>query len=255
MKSLVTLCFAAALLGAGPAQFDVGCGLPPQLDNPPSGTDTVHIRGVAYQFLENGKVRLEGAEIKVAEYPNISVIAGKDGNYDLEVPDQATVTPYIIMPGYHTVYLQTFTTNGRNIENVHFETPTNWQFRLFEIFLLTHLTDHGCAILTTVSKKELQGLPFEEMLKYKTYGIPGVVVHTVPTPIHKPIYFGEHTIPEFWLTSTTIDGGVVWPLEDDGVYVLSGTLEGTTFEPFVATCKEGRLINASVPHGIYQHRD
>lgn len=45
-----------------------------------------------------------------------------------------------------------------------------------------------------------------------------------------------------------------WPVEAEGVtYTLSGTKSGTTLEPFVATCTGGRLINATVPYGLYEH--
>jgi hypothetical protein len=82
---------------------------------------TVHLRGTAYEF-NNVRVLLKGATIRVAEFPTLTATVQADGRYDLVVPDHATITPYIVDPGYHTIYLQTFTTHGEDLVNVNFQT-------------------------------------------------------------------------------------------------------------------------------------
>ena len=85
---------------------------------------TVHLRGTAYEF-NNTSHRLGNATIRVAELPRIKVKTRANGTYDLVVPNRAKVTPYIQATGFHTIYLQTFTTAGANLANVNFQTPSD----------------------------------------------------------------------------------------------------------------------------------
>ncbi len=71
---------------------------------------TVHLRGTAYEF-NNVDELIGGATIRVAEDPRLSTTTKSDGTYDLEVPADEPVTPFISAPGYRTVYLQTFDTD------------------------------------------------------------------------------------------------------------------------------------------------
>ena len=79
---------------------------------------TVHIRGTAYEF-NNGKVRLGGAKVGVAEDRRFRATTRSDGTYDLVVPDHARVTPFITAAGYHSIHLQTFRTGGANLYRVN----------------------------------------------------------------------------------------------------------------------------------------
>ena len=79
----------------------------------------VHIRGTAYEFNNTG-VRLAGATIRVAERPRLRETTRRDGTYDLAVPDRAHVTPFISAAGHHTIYLQTFRTDGEDIRRANF---------------------------------------------------------------------------------------------------------------------------------------
>lgn len=121
--SIMSVFFLTAALAYGQNADQNLLGFAPVTRVPSVSDDTVHIRGVAYQFLKSRKIRLEGATIKVVEFPQIETLAGKNGYYDLIVPAHAQVTPYIAMKGYHTTYLQTFTTDGQDLNNVHFEIP------------------------------------------------------------------------------------------------------------------------------------
>ena len=88
----------------------------------------VHLRGTAYEF-NNTSHRLGNATIRVAELPRIKVRTRANGTYDLAVPNRAKVTPYIQAAGFHTIYLQTFTTAGANLANVNFQTPSEAIYR------------------------------------------------------------------------------------------------------------------------------
>lgn len=89
-----------------------------------SSDDQVSVSGNAYAFVfgEN-TARLEGAEIRIAELPDLGTVAGPNGAYSLRVPDRTLITPYATVPGYHRTYLQTFFTTGRNLERVNFQVP------------------------------------------------------------------------------------------------------------------------------------
>ncbi|HYD79870.1 MAG TPA: hypothetical protein VEC06_08675 [Paucimonas sp.] len=65
-----------------------------------------------------------------------------------------------------------------------------------------------------------------------------------------PIYFNSQVLPDSSLRATSIDGGVVWANVPDGVYTIPASHPTRRFASFVATCKEGRLINADPPHGL-----
>ncbi len=51
--------------------------------------------------------------------------SGANGNYRLKVPDKAKVTPYIEAAGYHGIFLQTFSTHGRDLKRVNFQIPSD----------------------------------------------------------------------------------------------------------------------------------
>ncbi len=85
---------------------------------------TVDLSGTAYEFNKPAK-RLAGATIRVAERPKLRATVRKNGAYRLAVPDRARVTPYVDAPGYHRIYLQTFTTSGKDLSRVNFQVPTD----------------------------------------------------------------------------------------------------------------------------------
>ncbi len=76
------------------------CGFAAVVANPRART--IHLRGTAYEF-NNVHTVLSGATIRVAEFPKLRATVRRDGGYDLQVPDNARVTPYIVDPGYHTI--------------------------------------------------------------------------------------------------------------------------------------------------------
>ena len=82
------------------------------------------LRGTAYEFNKPAK-RLAGATVRVAERPKLRATVRKNGAYRLAVPDRARVTPYVDAPGYHRIYLQTFTTAGKDLDRVNFQVPTD----------------------------------------------------------------------------------------------------------------------------------
>ena len=137
---------------------------------------TVHIRGTAYEF-NSVHTLLSGATIKVAEYPALSATAASDGTYDLAVPDKAKVTPYIVAAGHHTIYLQTFTTNGVDLKHVNFQTPSDGvAAALTSLLGVPHDADGyptQCVVVSTFNTKNVRDVDFDDFTGYGAHGVAG----------------------------------------------------------------------------------
>jgi hypothetical protein len=214
----------------------------------------VHIRGTAYEF-NNTRVRLAGATIRVAERPRLRATVRPDGSYDLAVPDRARVTPYIVAAGYHTIYLQTFRTDGENLERVNFQTPTDTVYRALATLLDVPLDARGelrqCAIVSTFSTRNVRDLSFEQFIGYGAHGVAGATAFATPA-LPAPIYFNENVLPDRTQPRSSVDGGVLWTGVPTGVYTIRARHPSTRFASFVATCRPGRVVNANPPWGLHE---
>ena len=148
-----------------------------------AGAKSVHIRGTAYEF-NNTDVVLSGATIRVAERPRLHAKVRRDGTYDLTVPDHASVTPYIVADGHHTIYLQTFRTDGEDLERVNFQTPTDAIYRALAALLSVPLRPNGelrdCAIVSTFSTRNVRDLSYRRFTAYGAHGIGGATAFGTP---------------------------------------------------------------------------
>jgi hypothetical protein len=215
---------------------------------------TVHLRGIAYEF-NNVHTVLSRATIRVAEFPKLRATVQRDGRYDLQVPDRARVTPYIVDPGYHTIYLQTFTTTGENLANVNFQTPTEGVYRALVALLKVPVDAHGnlvaCAIVSTFSTRNVRDLRFAQFIAYGAHGVADATATAAPA-LPGPVYFNDNVVPEPSQTASSRDGGVVWTNVPAGVYMIAAHDPVTRFASFVATCRPGRVVNANPPWGLYE---
>jgi hypothetical protein len=221
---------------------------------PSSDARTVHIRGTAYEFNNTG-VLLRGATIRVAEHPRLRATTRGDGSYELAVPDRATVTPYIIAAGYHTIYLQTFRTDGEDLDRVNFQTPTESVYRALAALLGVPLGPGGepraCAIVSTFNTRNVRDVSFRQFTAYGAHGVPGATAFASPR-LPAPIYFNSQVVPDPAQRRSSVDGGVIWPRVPAGVYRIRGRHPSTRFASFVATCTPGRIVNANPPWGLHQ---
>jgi hypothetical protein len=219
-----------------------------------SATQTVHLRGTAYEF-NNTHTLLAGATIRVAEFPALKATVQQDGQYDLTVPDHARVTPYIVKPGYHTIYLQTFTTDGEDLANVNFQTPTEQVYQGLVALLHVPVDANGnltaCAIVSTFNTRNVRDLSFNGFTAYGAHGVAGATATASPS-LGRPTYFNQNVIPDPTQTSSSVDGGVVWTNVPAGVYTITAHDPATRFASFVATCRPGRVVNANPPWGLHQ---
>ena len=215
---------------------------------------TVHLRGTAYEF-NNTRHRLGNATIRVAELPRIKVKTRANGTYDLVVPNRAKVTPYIQAAGFHTIYLQTFTTAGANLANVNFQTPSQAIYRALAGLLNVPLDRAGnlkrCAIVSTFSTRNVRNLSFSQFIAYGAHGIAGATASGRPR-LPKPVYFNENVVPDRTQRASSKDGGVIWTGVPAGVYTVAAHHPTSRFASFVATCKPGRVVNANPPWGLYE---
>jgi len=233
--------FAAGLALAAPA--------------PAHDDGSVTISGRAYAF-NHMDTFLAGATIKVREFPKLSAITNASGDYALELPDDANVTPYIEPPdGYNQIDLQTFHTRGKDIENANFQTPADFEYGALSAILGVPIGPDGrpeqCVIVTTASARNVRGVPYETFHERTPHGVAGATAGTLPE-VPGPTYFNEFVIPDPSETSTSEDGGIVWTEVPAGTYRIWALHPTTRFSSFLATCEKGRVVNANPPWGTYE---
>jgi hypothetical protein len=221
---------------------------------PAAASGAVHLRGTAYEFNASG-VRLAGASIRVAEDPRLRARTRRDGTYELAVPDRARVTPYIVADGYHTIHLQTFLTDGEDLDRVNFQTPTDAVYRALAALLAVPVRPDGelqeCAIVSTFSTRKVRDLSFAAFTAFGAHGVAGATASTTPA-LGSPTYFNEDVVPDPAQQRSSIDGGVIWTRVPAGVYTIRARHPGTRFAAFVATCSPGRVVNANPPWGLHE---
>lgn len=222
---------------------------------PAQDDGTVTISGRAYAF-NHMSTYLEGATIKVRELPDLAATTDANGDYVLEVPDGANVTPYIVPPeGYNEIDLQTFHTRGENIENANFQTPGDLEYFGLAAILSVPFGADGrpdqCVIVTTASARNVRGVPYETFHERTPHGVAGATAGTLPA-VPGPTYFNESVIPDPSETSTSEDGGIIWTEVPAGTYRIYALHPTTRFASFLATCENGRVVNANPPWGTYE---
>jgi hypothetical protein len=238
---------------------------------------TVKISGRAYVF-NHMDTYISGATVKVRELPKLSTTTDALGDYELTVPNDANVTPYILsgegMLTRHTsptddtpmgqvqthwneIDLQTFHTRGRNIVNANFQAPGDAEFLGLKALLNVPAREDGrpeqCAIVTTASDRDVRGVDYPTFWAntFGGHGVPGATAVAYPS-LGKPIYFNESVIPDKTKTETSEDGGIIWPIVPTGRYRIVTKAPGKRFASVLATCAPGRVINPNPPWGAYE---
>ncbi len=225
---------------------------------PASGKSTVNISGNAYAFIFGGNNdRLEGAVIRVEEFPDLQTTAGANGAYSLQVPNNATITPYAEFPGYYPTHLQTFHTDGTDLRHVNFQVPEmSIAKALAGITGAKFDADTGlldkCAIVSTFFEIEGRTIEnFDQFHDFHPHGVEGSTATQTPVSGRK-YYFNKDVIPDPDQESSSRDGGVLWADVERGTYAVTGANPDARFASFRATCVPGRLVNANPPWGLYQ---
>jgi hypothetical protein len=229
--------------------------LPAQTIGARTADDTVTISGRAYAF-NHMDTFLAGATIRVREFPKLSATTDVNGDYVLEVPGNANVTPYIEPPdGYHQIDLQTFHTRGEDIPNANFQTPGDLEYNGLAAILGVPLGPDGrpeqCVIVTTASARNVRGVDYDTFEERTPHGVPGATGRTYPL-VPGPTYFNASVIPDSTKTETSEDGGMIWTEVPAGTYRVVTKSPSARFASFLATCEPGRIVNANPPWGAYE---
>ena len=241
---LALLLGVAVGLTAGSALAKKKAGLPP-----------IHVRGTVYTF--DNQTPIAGATVRVAELPGLSAQSGPDGSYDLLVPDGTQFTPYADAAGHHRIYLQTYVSQGKDLERVNFQVPSDAAYNGLALILSVPRDANNqlvnCAVVSTFSTVNVRDLSFNDFVAYGAHGVAGATASASPA-LPNPVYFNESVIPDASRTASSVDGGVVWPVVPAGVYRFTAQHPSTRFAPFRATCEPGRVVNANPPQGFYELR-
>lgn len=218
--------------------------------------NTVLIKGTAYAF--DDQTPIAGATVRARGAAGASATSREDGRYALEVPERTKVTPYVEADGYHGIFLQTFKTRRRDLRRVNFQIPTEGTYFALAALLDVELDPNGdparCAIVSTASTRNVRKLSFAEFVAFGAHGVAGATAATRPA-LPDPIYFNDSVIPDPSLLETSVDGGIIWTEVPSGKYKVTATHPDTRFASFRATCRDGRVVNANPPWGLYQLRD
>ena len=219
----------------------VGC---PQPEPEP---ETVTMWGQAYT-LGSSAAPTGDVLIEFVEHPELSATSDAYGYWELEVPDGATLTPRATHPDFVEMHLQTFTTAGEDIERVGVQMVSPVLYGIFELDLGMEADPELCQVSMTVNTIDVRDMDLDEFRAYGHHGVAGATMAVEPD-VPDVVYFNEATRPTWELTETTIDGGVVTPNVEPGVYSYQASHPERSFAPFVATCVPGRFINAGPPWG------
>jgi len=213
----------------------------------------IHVSGTVYTF--DDQTPVAGATVGVAELPGLSSLSQPDGRYDLVVPDGTTFTPYADAPGHHRIYLQTYVSQGKDLERVNFQMPTEAAYNGLAAILNVPRDANNqlvsCAVVSTFSTINVRNLSFSGFVDYGAHGVAGATARSSPA-LPTPVYFNESVIPDASRTESSIDGGVVWPVVPSGIYRFTAQHPSSRFSPFRATCEPGRVVNANPPQGFYE---
>jgi len=242
----------------------------------------VTISGNAYAFIFAGDMRrLEGAVVRVVEFPELQTVAGEQGAWSLEVPDDADVTPYATFPDttpedgdddYFPVYAQTFHTRGKDINRINFQMPKQWVVEALGGIIGAEMdgpagkkTIRSCAVVSTFFRLQrtkdgelIDGRTYTDFDDFHDYRAHGVADSTATLSDDSgqiprdPVYFNSSVIPDPAQPVSSGDGGVVWANVPAGTYTLRGKHETKRFAEARVSCEPGRLVNASPPWGLYE---
>ncbi len=227
--------------------------------------ETVKVSGWAWKFVLSGTTGpLEGATVKIDELPELETVTDAGGYWELEVPANATITPYATAAGFYPIHDQTFHLKGRDLRQVNFQMPPQAIVEPFAALAGAETegpegskTLKNCGVVSTVYEREGRNfLTLSDFIAFAPHGVTGATAQLTGADGNNspegPVYFNKDVIPTPSLTEASRDGGIVWPDVPTGTWTVSAQHAESRFSTAQVTCKPGRLVNASPPWGIYE---
>lgn len=211
-----------------------------------------HVVGHAFVFGPNSSgLGVAGATIGVAEDPGPTTTVAADGTFAFDVPSGGPTSFTLNQPGFHSNQSATIEVGADGIAMLGFQAPTDETFDLLANLVRVTPDPAKCQLSTTVSRIGTEPYGGDGL------GVEGATVALDPVPEGAlgPIYFAYNSTvpyPDKTLTSTSIDGGVVWANVPVGEYTMTATKAGATFSTVTIRCRAGILINAAPPNGLQQ---
>lgn len=217
----------------------------------PNKGPSATITGQAFVFGPNGQgLMLGGATISVAESPEVTATVAADGTFTIAAPSGGPASFSLTQDGFFPDQSATLDITTDGIAMLGFQAPTNDGVDTLSTLVRVTPDPRRCQIATTVSR--IGTAPYGG----DGLGVDGATVAIEPpVPASSgPIYFAYGTLPfpDRTLTTTSIDGGVVFTNVPVGEYTLSAAKDGVTFSTVDIRCRAGVLVNAAPPHGIQQ---
>lgn len=215
------------------------------------GGEPVTVGGHAFDFGAGGTI--EGATISVLEQPELSTTTLADGSWTIEglrVGDEASFV--LDHADYAPIQTGTHAMPEGGIDNMTFQAPTYDMYELLATFVDVDPAPNPdyCQIATTVTRRG--NSLYDETPG--THGEPGATVTIEPARGIGPVYFNLSDYKTIWpdwdLTETTDDGGVLFLDLPPGDYTLTAHKDGTVFAQTVHKCRGGVVVNASPPWGL-----
>ena len=217
--------------------------------------ESVTISGRAYEFNHMDRF-IEGATIRVRERPRLRAVTAANGDYVLEVPDDATVTPYIDPPeGYNEIDLQTFHTRGDDIVNANFQTPADLEYNALAALLGAVRSGRAAAGVRDRDDRlgpqrarrrlpDLLGAHPPRRRRRDVRRVPRARRPDLLQRVRDPRSHRDHRPPR-----TAASSG---PSVPAGTYRIATLSPTTRFASFLASCEPGRIVNANPPWGAYE---
>jgi hypothetical protein len=209
----------------------------------------INVSGTAFGFSLPGSpyTRIENAEISILEMPGVTATTTAEGEFAFEgLPASSQATFLMRADGFPPASTKTFTLPEEDLERVTFQIPPNTLMDLIASNIGVELDENRCQLVSTVT------VVGRSLFDSGAHGEPGALVSSDPfiPEDNGPIYFNEAVFPDYSVTASSEDGGVLFVNVTPGVYTLSATKEGVDFESVVMTCQAGYLVNASPPYGL-----
>lgn len=209
-----------------------------------------HVVGHAFVFGPNSaNLVLEGATVGVAESPGVTTTVAADGTFAFDVPSGGPTSFTLVQEGFHPNQSATIDVGASGIAMLGFQSPAEEAFNTLANIVRVNPDPAKCQISTTISRTGTEPYGGDGL------GVEGATAQLDPPAGDGPIYFayaGGTIYPDRMLTSTSLDGGVIFANVPVGEYTMTATKAGTAFSEVKIRCRAGVLVNAAPPNGLQQ---